>query len=220
MNKSKKKFILIAGIIAIVGIGIWTFYSRHAALDNRCGHPYMRIVQQTNGDAKMKENMFLVPLGFDDMFDWRPNIMSAEFSDPFARMHRHMSRLLAAMDSELTNAGQKLPSRAMRMDAFVKDGKFKVITDMPGLSKDDIEVSVHDGLLSVRGEKESAQKDANSDGDYYLNERSRVSFARTISLPEGVEADKAEVEFKDGVLNISMPVKTLPKPEVKKLTIK
>jgi HSP20 family protein len=168
----------------------------------------------------MKENTFLIPLGFDDMFDWRPSIMSAGSSDPFVRMHGHMSRLLAALDSEFASAGQKLPTRAMRMDAFVKDGRFNVITDMPGLSKDDIEVSVQDGLLSVKGEKKAEKKEENSESNYYLNERSSMSFARTISLPEGVDADKAEVEFKDGVLSVSMPVKALPKPEVKKLAIK
>ena len=47
-----------------------------------------------------------------------------------------------------------------------------------------------------------------------------MSFARTISLPEGADADKAGVEFKDGVLRISMPFKELPKPEAKKLTVK
>ncbi|MCL2473405.1 MAG: Hsp20/alpha crystallin family protein [Alphaproteobacteria bacterium] len=168
----------------------------------------------------MKENMFLVPLSFDDMFDWRPSLVSEEFSDPFARMHRHMSRFLAAMDSELAAAGQRPPSRAMRMDAFIKDGKFKVITDMPGLAKDDIDVNIHDGMLTIKGEKKSEREDGNAGDSYYLNERSSVSFARTISLPEGINADKAEVEFKDGVLNISMPVKELPKPEVKKLTVK
>jgi HSP20 family protein len=168
----------------------------------------------------MKENTFLIPLGFDDMFDWRPSIMSAESSDLFMRMHGHMSRLLAALDSEFANAGQKLPSRAMRMDAFIKDDRFNVITDMPSLSKDDIEVSVQDGLLSVKGEKKTEKKTEDAGSNYYLNERSGMSFARTISLPEGVDADKAEVEFKDGVLSISMPVKTLPKPKVKRLVIK
>lgn len=168
----------------------------------------------------MKENKFLIPLSFDDLFDWRPSIVSTTSSDPFVRMHNHMSRLLAAMDRELTSTGQQLPSRAMRMDAFVKDGEFKVITDMPGLSKDDIEVSLQDNLLSIKGEKKTEKKDENSENNYYLNERSNMSFARTISLPEGVDADKAEVEFKDGILSISMPVKTIPEPEVKKLEIK
>ena len=167
----------------------------------------------------MEENRFLIPLDFDDMFDWRPSIMGVS-SDPFVRMHNQMSRLLAAMDREFTSTGQKLPSRAMHMDAFIKDGKFKVITDMPGLSKDDIEVSVQDGLLSVKGQKRTEKKDEKSEGNYYLNERSGMSFSRTISLPEGVDTDKAEVEFKDGVLNISMPIKAMPKPEAKKLTIK
>lgn len=166
----------------------------------------------------MKENTFLIPLGFDDMFDWRPGVTG--ISDPFLRMHRHMSRLLAAMDGELAGAGQNVPARAMKMDAFVKDGKFRIVTDMPGLSKDEIDVSVSDGLLSIKGEKKSEKKDADPEGSYYLNERSGVSFSRTISLPDGIDADKAEVEFKDGVLNISMPVRELPKPEVKKLTVK
>lgn len=165
----------------------------------------------------MKKNTFLMPLGFDDMFDWQPGIIS---SDPFIRMHKHMSRLLAALDSEFASAGQKLPSRAMRMDAFIKDGQFNVITDMPGLSKDDIEVSIQNGLLAIKGEKKSEKKDEDSAKNYYLNERSNISFERTISLPEGVDIEKAEVEFKDGLLSVAMPIKILQEEKVKKLSIK
>jgi HSP20 family protein len=161
----------------------------------------------------------LIPLAFDDMFDdSRPVPFGRGAYDPFARMHRHMSRMLAAIDSELASSGRQIPAVSMKMDAFAKDGKFQVETDLPGLSKDDIDVSVHDGMLTIKGEKK-AKKDEKKSG-YYLNERSAVSFARTISLPEGADADKADVEFKDGVLRISMPLKELPKPEVKKLSVK
>lgn len=220
MKKHRKKIVLAAGAAIVAGGAAWVFYPGRVPLEIRCGRNYISSVKQKNGGAEMTENMYLMPLGFDDMFDWRPSIIEREFADPFVRMHRHMSRMLAAMDGEFATMGRRLPSRAMRMDVFVKDGAFKVVADLPGLAKGDIEVSVHDGFLSVKGEKKSSGKDSGKTEGYYLNERSSVSFSRTISLPDGVDADKAEVEFKDGVLSISMPVKELPRPEVKKLSIK
>jgi HSP20 family protein len=142
---------------------------------------------------------------------------------PMSRMHRYMNRVMAEMDREFEAlegsfaAGRNV--RRIRMDAFVKDGKFKLVADLPGLKKEDIEVSVRDNMLSVSGSQKSKNDAAGKEG-YYLRERSSNSFFRTISLPDGADTDKAETSFSDGVLTITMPVKELPKPQARKLAIK
>ncbi|MDR3126472.1 MAG: Hsp20/alpha crystallin family protein [Rickettsiales bacterium] len=145
-----------------------------------------------------------------------------DFDMPFSRMQSRMNRLLAEMDRDFEEFDRAFmpPAnvRRARMDAAVKDGKFRLVAEMPGIKKDDIDISAHDGLLTVKGERK-AKADEDKDG-YYIRERSASSFSRTVSLPEGADIDKAETSFSDGVLTITMPVKGLPKPQVRKLAIK
>jgi HSP20 family protein len=212
----KRKAVLIGAVAG--GIALCAYGGKTAASAVGTGSECGRMDFRNNkGGMKMRNEIELIPLAFDDLFDDRlPSVFGTY--DPFAQMHRRMNRMLSAFEGELADSGRQVPARSMRMDAFVKDGRFRVETDLPGLKKEEIDVSVHDGMLSIKGEKK-AGKDEKKEG-YYLNERSSVSFARTISLPEGADADKAEVEFKDGVLKISMPFKELPKPELKKLPVK
>lgn len=143
-----------------------------------------------------------------------------DWDTPFVRIDRHFDRMFREMERDFNRFERPAfhQRRMLRMDAFVKDNKFYVKTDLPGLTKEEIEISAQNGILTISGEKKNEDKEK-KDG-YYLNERFASSFARTISLPKGADVDKAETEFKDGVLTITMPIQELPKPEVKKLPIK
>jgi HSP20 family protein len=75
--------------------------------------------------------------------------------------------------------------------------------EMPGMSKDDIDVSIHSGTLRIRGEKRAA---ADSQGRlYHLMERAFGRFERTVSLPHNIDASKAEVSYQDGVITVIVP---------------
>lgn len=103
-------------------------------------------------------------------------------------------------------------------DAFnppfdVAVGKDHVVvkTDLPGLSKDDVTISLQDNYLTINGEKkhEFEQKEAN----YFVSERACGSFTRTIELPPAVDAKKIEARFKDGVLEVTLPKTEEAKPK-------
>ncbi len=79
-----------------------------------------------------------------------------------------------------------------------------VQADLPGLNKDDIHVEVRDDAITIEGERRKEHEE-HCEG-YYRSERSYGSFLRTVPLPEGIEADKAEANFHDGVLEVSMPM--------------
>jgi HSP20 family protein len=81
-----------------------------------------------------------------------------------------------------------------------------VRADLPGLSRDDVDVEVDDDALIIRGERRNDWE--NEDEGYYRSERSYGSFYRAIPLPEGVDPNACKATFKDGVLEV-----TLPKPE-------
>ena len=100
----------------------------------------------------------------------------------------------------------------------VVDHKDEVVlrADLPGLTEKDVELSLQDGNLTIRGERkaETEEKDEN----YYCCERSYGSFSRSLAVPAGVSADKVNATFKNGVLEIHLP-KT-KQAEGKKIEIK
>jgi HSP20 family protein len=95
----------------------------------------------------------------------------------------------------------------------VSEDKNNVIikAEMPGMKKDDVKISVQDNVLTLRGEKkhEKEEKDAN----YHRIERSYGSFCRSFQLPTSVKTDKIKANYKDGVLNITLPKTEEVKPK-------
>ena len=75
--------------------------------------------------------------------------------------------------------------------------------EIPGMNKDDLVIDIHGNVLRIRGEKRSG---ANQDGRrYHLMERAYGNFERGIPLPHGVDADKAEVSYRNGVVAVILP---------------
>jgi HSP20 family protein len=93
---------------------------------------------------------------------------------------------------------------------LVEDGEHLVLrADLPGMTEDDVEVEVNDGVLTVSGERKAEEK---KEGEgYHRVERAFGSFSRSLSLPEGIDADKVTAEFDKGVLEVR-----IPKPEERK----
>lgn len=81
-------------------------------------------------------------------------------------------------------------------------GKFTVRAELPGMTKDNVNVEVTDHLLTISGERKE-EKEEKEEG-YYRSEMNYGSFYRQIPLPEGAKTDKATANFSDGVLEISM----------------
>jgi HSP20 family protein len=77
----------------------------------------------------------------------------------------------------------------------------RISAEIPGLSEKDVELTVHDGVISIRGEKKSETEDK----DRGYSERWYGRFERRIALPSGVEEEKAEASFRDGVLTVTLP---------------
>ena len=82
---------------------------------------------------------------------------------------------------------------------------FKVIAELPGLGEDDIQVSISDGMLVIRGSKEISHKDQGK--NYWKREIGYGRYERTITLPESVEIDQAKASFKKGMLWVHIPKK-------------
>ena len=97
------------------------------------------------------------------------------------------------------------------IELIEKDDKFIVKAELPGMTKEDIDISVVGDTLTIKGERK-AEKEVKED-NYYLCERSYGSFFRSIPLPAAVNAKKVEANYDDGVLEISLTKAIEVKPE-------
>ena len=95
------------------------------------------------------------------------------------------------------------------MDLVETDDRFILRADLPGLSENDVTIEVEDSVLTVSGERK-AEHETTKEG-YHRVERAFGSFSRSLTLPEGVDAESVAASFDRGVLEI-----TIPKPEQRK----
>lgn len=93
----------------------------------------------------------------------------------------------------------------LRPAVDIIDGRdsITVKAELPGVEKGDVDISLENGVLTIRGEKK-AETEEKSENRYYL-ERRVGSFVRSVTLPAAVKADKVKASFKDGVLTIHLP---------------
>jgi HSP20 family protein len=84
--------------------------------------------------------------------------------------------------------------------------------ELPGVKLENVEVTADDGILTIRGEKTEERKEG-EEGRYHLAERSYGSFTRRFQLPQGVDGEKIEAEFADGMLEVRIPKAALPQPK-------
>ena len=96
------------------------------------------------------------------------------------------------------------------LDVFDDKDTFTVTLEAPGLKKEDFEISWHDGVLSIAGER----KEQNScERTCFRRERFYGRFSRSVSLPADVQADKINAAYKDGVLTVTLPKAEQAKPK-------
>lgn len=99
--------------------------------------------------------------------------------------------------------------RAPKVDVIDRDHEVVVKAELPGVKKEDLDVTVGDNSITIRATTKQESKEEKE--NYYRSEISSGSFMRTVGLPSAVDADKAKAKFADGVLEM-----TLPKVEVAK----
>lgn len=140
--------------------------------------------------------------------------------NPFWGLQRDMNRLFENFFDEfrISPFSERGLSTFPKVNIKETDKQIKISAELPGLEAKDIDISISDNVLTLRGQKseESESKDEN----YYLVERSFGSFNRTINLPAEVDSDKVRAEFKNGVLDIVLTKKPDSQQKTKKIEIK
>ena len=139
---------------------------------------------------------------------WSPR---RDMWDPFASLAEIQDEMNRIFDTSLRRRSGFDGLFSPAIDVVVEKDNVIVKADLPGLTKDDVTVTLQDNYLTIRGEKkhETEQKES----DYFLSERVYGSFTRTVELPTTVDAKKIEARFKDGVLHVTLPKTEEAKPK-------
>jgi HSP20 family protein len=103
-------------------------------------------------------------------------------------------------------------------DVSETDKAIEVVIELPGMDEKDIDVSVSDDAITIRGEKKSETE--KKEKGFYLSERKFGSFHRSIPLPASVDKDKVDAQFKKGVLTITLPKTPDAQDKVKKIQVR
>ncbi len=140
----------------------------------------------------------------------------------------YVRRNLSAFDpfrelDELERAffGDPVEKKGAQFSTDIRDNgsEFLLEADLPGVKKEDIKLDLSDNILTISAERHSEFEEKDKKGNYVRCERSYGSYQRSFDTT-GIDVDKIEAEFKDGVLKLTMPKLVEQKPEPKRLEIK
>jgi HSP20 family protein len=129
---------------------------------------------------------------FEEMDRWFEHAFPRKWMQPFRMEWPSWGELAAPLEG-----------RMPKVDVIDRDDELVVRAEVPGIDKDDLDVSVSDNTVTIKGETRHEEKQEK--GDYYRCEISRGAFARTVPLPSDVDTDKVKSSFKDGVLELTLP---------------
>jgi HSP20 family protein len=108
------------------------------------------------------------------------------------------------------SAGARARRWVPSMDLVETDGELVLRADLPGMAKDDVELEIKDGVLTVSGERK-AEHEEKSEG-YYRVERAFGRFSRSLTVPDGIDAEAITADFDNGVLEVRIPKPAERKP--------
>lgn len=99
--------------------------------------------------------------------------------------------------------GMPFEGHMPKVDVIDRDDEVVVRAEVPGVEKGDLDVSVSDNAVTIKGETKREEKEEK--GQYYRSEISRGTFVRTVTLPDYVDSEATKATFKDGVLEVTLP---------------
>ncbi len=126
-------------------------------------------------------------------------------SDPFTAMRRMQDEMDRTFGRFLTRGGSTESTLwSPALEVAERDGQLQIHADLPGIKPEDVKVEVAQNSLIIQGERKTENEQ--NQGGVYRSERHYGQFYREIPLPEGTDPEQAKAQFRDGVLQISLPL--------------
>ena len=150
---------------------------------------------------------------------WRHRGMGRPFRE-LARMEREMGDLFGRFFQDRSGPGLAERGRAWApaVDMIDRPDEVVVRADLPGLEQKDVDVTIQEGMLTIRGERKEEREEKKEGQDYYCSERAFGAFVRSMPLPPGVDPEKVKATFKNGILEVHL--QKSKESKVKKIEIK
>ncbi len=144
-------------------------------------------------------------------------VETAQVLSPFEEMERMFDNYISRgwmhpfrMDwPSFSRQAQAFEGKTPSVDVIERDDEVIVKAELPGVDKKDIDISVTNNTVTIKGSTSHEEKEEK--GDYYRCEISRGSYSRTLSLPTDVDESKAKAKLRDGILELSLPKLTKSK---------
>jgi len=147
--------------------------------------------------------------------------MSMTVWNPFKEMESMLERYTQAtgrgLGTSSLDTDMGLAEWSPSVDIEENDDSYMVRADLPGVSKEDIEVRLDNGVLSISGEKK-VERETGKGSKQHRTERFHGTFSRRFTLPSAIDADRVNADYKHGVLSLTIPKVEIEKP--KKIDIK
>ncbi len=134
---------------------------------------------------------------------WNPTHDLLPIPSDMLSMQREINRMFDSLFRGSLADTEELTAWSPSVDVAERENDLVVKVELPGVSKDEVKITLQDNMLSIRGEKKQ-EKEA-KDANFHRVERTYGSFQRTFTLPAPVKADKVDASYKDGILTITLP---------------
>jgi HSP20 family protein len=125
------------------------------------------------------------------------------FYDPVSEMNQVFDSMLGGLMRR--SGGQQsteITEWAPAIDVVTDDGNLVLTAELPGVKQEDVDITLHEGVLTISGERKTEQEEER--GGYYVRERRYGSFSRSLSVPEGVDESKIHASYENGVLEVTV----------------
>ena len=138
-----------------------------------------------------------------ELTTWKPFGGLTPFRD-FERTTKEMDRFWDSfLEGTLRKRGEDGTEWFPSLDVSETKNELMVKAEVPGMDPKDIDISLSDGMLTIKGEKKREKEE--KEADYHLVERSYGAFVRSVQLPKEVQGNKISASYKDGILKITLP---------------
>lgn len=148
-------------------------------------------------------------------------------SSPLAELHNEVDRLFGDFLSDArpwyaprdlwgAEKGEFTPN----IDVSETDKAVEVTADLPGIDEKDVEITLSNGVLTIKGERKTEKEEKDEETSFHKVERSYGLYQRSIAVPAEVDENKVKADYTKGVLTITLPKIAKAKPKVKKISIK
>jgi HSP20 family protein len=166
-------------------------------------------------------------MAIQSLTPWQPESISPwqyrsswEEDRPMANLRRFMSDMMESFGSTLPRSSSYVPlsGYSPRLDLSEDERKLHIKAELPGVKASDIDISMSNGTLTLRGENKAEKEERTR--DFYRHECVQGAFARTIPLPTEVDKERVTAKLHDGVLEIDLPKSETAQQAVKHIAIK